>query len=179
MNEIIENTEAIYDGRIVKLALHTVRLPDGQLARREVITHPGAVAVVALDDQGCVLLVRQFRSAARQTMLEIPAGTLYPGEDPLTCAIRELREETGYRPQRIEPMGGIHAAPGYTTEYIHLFYATDLEAAPLRPDADEFLEVTRLPLAAALALIDDGGITDSKTSVGLLRVARRQSHTSI
>src|SRR5688572_17108420 len=114
MEETITNIQPIYDGRIVKLALHTVRLPDGSEGMREIITHPGAVAVVALDDNAQVLLVRQFRSAIRQITLEIPAGTLHPGEDPLECAIRELREETGYRPRQIKAIGGIHAAPGYT-----------------------------------------------------------------
>lgn len=173
MEETITNIQSIYDGRIVKLSLHTVRLPDGNDGLREIITHPGAVALIALDENNHVLLVRQFRSAIRQITLEIPAGTLHPGEDPLECAIRELREETGYRPQQIEAIGGIHAAPGYTTEYIHLFYATGLEHAPLKLDADEFLAVERLPLNEALALIESGGITDSKTIIGLLRVARR------
>lgn len=173
MEETITKTESIYDGRIVKLALHTVRLPDGSEARREIITHPGAVAVVALDDAGRVLLVRQFRSAVRQIMLEIPAGTLHPGEDATECAIRELREETGYRPRQMATLGGIYVTPGYSTEYIHLFYATGLEHAPLSLDSDEFLEAVQLPFRAALALIDSGGITDSKTIIGLLRAARQ------
>ena len=173
MEEITLRTEKIYDGRIVKLSLLDVRLPDGNEARREIITHPGAVAVVALDETQNVLLVRQFRNAANRILLEIPAGTLNPGEAPLLCAERELQEETGYFPGRLEPLGGIYAAPGYTTEFIHLFYATELSESRLAHDEDEFIEVERMPLVQALAQIESGEIADGKSVSGLLRVARR------
>lgn len=106
-------------------------------------------------------------------MLEIPAGLLEPGESPETCAVRELQEETGYKPQHLEYLGGFHPTPGYTTEYIHLYLATQLNEAKLTGDADEFIEVARLPLTQALAMIEIGEITDGKTLVGLLRVAHR------
>jgi ADP-ribose pyrophosphatase len=173
MQETILDTETIYDGRVVKLEVRRVRLSDGQVQKREVVRHQGAVALIALDEQQNVLLVRQFRSGAQQVMLEIPAGLLEAGELPEACAVRELQEETGYKPERLEYLGGFHPTPGYTTEYIHLYLASNLSEAKLAGDADEFIEVERLSLAQALVMIERGDITDGKTLVGLLRVARR------
>lgn len=173
MQETIIDTRNLYDGHLVKLDLHEVRLPDGGTSKREVIKHPGAVALVALDSDNRVLMVRQFRLPAGKIMLEIPAGTLEPGELPLACAERELQEETGFKPNTLQALGGIFAAPGYTTEYIHLFLATDLEKSSLDMDEDEFIELETMPIADALALIDEGKIDDGKTVSGLLRVARQ------
>jgi len=173
MREEILSTEAIFRGRVVNLDVHTVRLPDGEESKREVIRHSGAVGVIAVDAEQHVLLVRQFRIGANRTMIEIPAGLLEVGEDPEVAAIRELREETGYRPTGLEAIGGTHAAPGYTTEYIHLYHATGYEPAPLEQDADEFVESMRIPFSEALDLIDAGEITEAKSVVGLLRVARK------
>jgi ADP-ribose pyrophosphatase len=172
VQETTLHTEEIYSGRVVHLAVLDVRLPDGKTAKREIIKHPGAVAVVALDDAQNVLLVRQFRLAADQVLREIPAGTLNQGEDPLACAERELQEETGFRPEKLEPLGGIFVAPGYTTEYIHLFIGTNLHESQLQGDDDEFLEVDRVPLKEAIAMIERGDIIDAKTVSALLRVAR-------
>ncbi|MCU0479976.1 MAG: NUDIX hydrolase [Anaerolineae bacterium] len=171
-----ENTldrQPIYHGRVVKLDLVTVTLPDGQSSQREIITHPGAVAIVALDEAQNVLMVRQFRLAAGRVMLEIPAGTLEPNEAPLICAERELQEETGYKPRQLEPIGGIFVAPGYTTEYIHLFRASDLVESRLEMDSDEFIEVVKIPFQQALDMVDNGEIQDAKSIAGLLRVARQ------
>ena len=115
MHEEILTTTNIYDGRVIKLSLHDVRLPDGSEAKRELVYHPGAVALVAVDADGKLLLVRQYRIAARRVMLEIPAGTLEAGEPPDVCAVRELQEETGYKPGHLHKLGGIFVAPGYTT----------------------------------------------------------------
>lgn len=164
--------QPVYQGRVVKLDLVTVELPNGETSLREIVTHPGAVAIVALDDMRRVLLVRQFRLAAGRVMLEIPAGTLEPNEAPIVCAERELQEETGYKPQKLEPLGGIFVAPGYTTEYIHLFLARDLVESRLEMDGDEFIEVVKLPFDDVLAKIDLGEIQDAKTITALLRVAR-------
>jgi len=173
MREIITSTQHLYTGRVVTLDLHDVTLPDGTSAVREKITHPGAVAIVPLDADGNVLMVRQYRLAADQVMLEIPAGTLELGEDPAVCAVRELQEETGYRPGKLEAVGGIFAAPGYTTEFIHLFFATDLIESRLPGDADEFIEVERVPLSQAIAWVMDGTLIDGKSVSGLLKVARK------
>ena len=173
MEEKITSTERIYDGHLVKLDLHQVALPMGGTSQREVVVHPGAVAMVPVDDSQHVLLVRQFRLPAGKVVLEIPAGTLEPGEEPEQCAIRELQEEIGRKPGTIESLGGVYTAPGYTTEFIHLFYTTDLIEASLEADADELIEVVRLPYAEALQRIENGEIDDAKTVTGLLRVARK------
>lgn len=168
LTETIISSEVIYDGRIVHLYKETVRLPNGENATREVIKHAGAVAIVPIDANGNVVMVRQYRLPTRRVLLEIPAGTLNPGEDPLACAVRELQEETGYKPGHLERLGGIYTAPGYTSEFIHLFLATDLLESRLSPDADEFLELERFPFSEALRLIDTGEIADGKTISGLL-----------
>lgn len=173
MRETITKTQHLYDGRVIKLDLHEVTLPDGATATRERIVHPGAVAIVPLDAAGNVLMVRQFRLAADQIMLEIPAGTLKPGEDPAMCAIRELQEETGYTASSLESLGGMYVAPGYTTEFIHLFFATGLTESRLPGDEDEFIEVERIPLKNALAAVMDGTLIDGKSVSALLKVARK------
>jgi ADP-ribose pyrophosphatase len=173
MQEITLKTDRIYDGHIVKLDVLDVRSPDGAVRKRELVRHPGAVALVALDETGKVLLVRQFRVAAGRVLVEIPAGTLDPDETPEVCAMRELQEETGFKPGQLEYLGGFFVAPGYTTEYIHLYLATELSESRLPGDDDEFIEVERVPLAEALAMIERGEIVDGKSIIGLLRVAHR------
>ena len=173
MRETIVSSRLIYDGRIVKLEVYDVVLPNDNLTQREIVNHPGAVAMVPLDDEHNILMVRQFRLAANRVMLEIPAGTLEPNESPITCAERELQEEIGYKPGLLEPLGGIFVAPGYTTEFIHMFLATDLSESSLEMDSDEFIEVERIALADALNLIENGEIVDAKTATGILKVARR------
>lgn len=171
--ETILKRERAFDGRLVKVSVYEVQLADGSIAQREVVLHPGAVAIVALDSEQQVLMVKQWRTAAAKALYEIPAGTLEPGEEPETCAIRELREETGYRPLSLEHIGGLYTAPGYTDEFIHLFFTQELEHAPLAADADEFIELLRLPMTEALAMIERNDIQDGKTIAGLVRVARR------
>ena len=179
MQEDVIARKRVFDGKLVKLDHLTVRLPNGEQSEREIVEHPGAAAVVALDGHDRVLLVHQYRLAARRVLREIPAGTLEPGEDPSACARRELQEETGYSPGKLEPIGGLYVAPGYTTEYIHLFLAQDLTHAPLAADDDEFIEVEQLPLGEALAMIDSGDIVDGKSIAGLLRVARLRGLRSL
>ena len=174
MREEILSTEEIFDGRVVHLKVHKVKLPDGSESIREIIYHQGAVAIVAVDDEQRVLLVKQFRLGAAQVTYEIPAGLLEAGEDPQQAITRELREETGYRPLHVESIGGMYVAPGYTTEYIHLFYANGYEYAPLEQDEDEFVEAIRIPFSRALAMIDSGEIVEGKSIVALLKVARRR-----
>lgn len=171
MDEIILSQQSIYEGRVVKLSVAEVQLPNGTTAKREIITHPGAVALVALDENGDVLLVRQYRSAAGKQLLEIPAGTLEPGEEPLVCAERELQEETGYHPGKLQSLGGIYTAPGYTSEFIHLYLATDLTESRLEQDDDEFIAVERASLSEAIAMIERGDICDGKSVSALLRTA--------
>ncbi len=173
LTETTLETRTIYEGRLVRLYRLTVRLPNGETSVREIVRHPGAVAMVPLTPDGAIILVRQFRLASGQIMLEIPAGTLQPGEDPARAAQRELQEEIGFRPGRLTPLGGEFTAPGYTSEFIHLFLAEDLEPAPLAVDDDEFLETVVLPLDEALRRVETGAIQDGKTIAALLLAARR------
>lgn len=172
MHEEILSTEIIFDGRIVHLRRHKVRLPDGSESYRELIEHQGAVAIVAVDAEQQILLVKQFRTGSQSLMYEIPAGLLEMGENPLDAAIREMREETGYRPLNVESIGGLYLSPAYCTEYIHLFFARDYEAAPLSQDEDEFIEVYRVPLSEALAMIERSEIINATSVTALLKVAR-------
>lgn len=172
MEEKAIASRRIYDGRIIQLDVLDVTLPNGQTSSREIVQHPGAVAIVPLDESRNVLMVRQWRMAAKRIMLEIPAGTLRSGEDPLLCADRELQEETGCRAEKFERLGSFFVAPGYTTELIHLFLATGLVDSRLPMDDDEFIEVERIPLADALRLVVTGEIEDGKTINGILRAAR-------
>lgn len=162
--------QRVYDGGLLKVHRDTVRLPDGTEAYREYIRHPGAVAIVALFDDGCVLLERQFRYPNRRVFVEIPAGKLEPGEPHLDTAQRELLEETGYVAAEWRRLGVIHTAIGYTDETIELFLAKNLTEKTASLDAGEFLETLRVPFDEAIAMIRDGRITDAKTMIGLLWV---------
>lgn len=173
LTETVLDTETIYEGKLVRLYRVTVRLPNGETSFREIVRHPGAVAMVPLTANDEVILVQQFRLASERIMLEIPAGTLNPGEDPRLAAGRELQEEIGLKPGRLTSLGGEYTAPGYTTEHIHLFLAEDLAPAPLAVDDDEFLETVTLPLDEALRRVETGAIQDGKTITALLLAARR------
>ncbi|MCI0710672.1 MAG: NUDIX hydrolase [Chloroflexi bacterium] len=162
------STETVFEGRVFDLQVKSVRLPDGSASKRDIIQHPGAVAVVPLFNNERVILVRQFRSALETIMWEIPAGTLEPGEEPLAAAERELREEIGYHPNNLIPLGGIHVAPGYSSEYIHIYLSTELSAVASGGDVDEFIEKHDMPLSEAFTLLRTGQITDAKTIAGLL-----------
>ena len=160
----------IYEGRLINLRVDTVRLENGRLTRREIIEHPGAVAVVALDEDDNVILVRQFRRPVEKELLEIPAGILEAGEEPIACARRELKEETGYRAECLERIGGLYPSPGFCTEHIHLYLATGLKKGLSAPEDDEDIEVTRIPLSDIPTLVSQGEICDGKTIAGLLSV---------
>jgi ADP-ribose pyrophosphatase len=160
----------IYQGRVVNLNLETVRLPNGATVELEIIRHPGAAAIVAMKDEETVLLIRQYRHAAGGYILEIPAGTLKPGEAPRDCGARELEEEIGFRASALEPVVTFFTTPGFTDEVIHVFKATGLVPGRQNLDHDEVLEVVELPLREAIGRIRDGTIRDGKTIVGLLTV---------
>ena len=160
----------IYKGRVVTLNLETVTLPNQATVELEVVRHPGAAAVVPLKADGTVVLIRQYRLAAGGFIYEVPAGKLHPGEDPQQCAIRELEEEIGYRPARMDKLATFFTAPGFTDEVMHLFKATGLTPGAQKLDHDEVLEVVELSLKEAIDLIKDGTIRDAKTIVGLQSV---------
>lgn len=163
---------AIYDGRVVKLGIERVRLPNGKTTELEIIRHQGAAAVVPLDSSGNVLMVRQYRHAVGGWLLEVPAGKLDPGEAPEECARRETEEEVGVKVGRLEPLGAIWTTPGFTDERIWLFLATDLEPSYQALEEDEVLEIESMALPDALALVDSGEITDSKSLIALLKAER-------
>lgn len=158
--------ETIFEGKVIRVYKDTVMLPDGKKTVREVVRHPGAVGIVALLE-GEVLLVKQYRYALAKETLEIPAGKIDPGEDPETCAIRELREETGYQ-GKMSFLGVFHTSPGFADEIIYLYLATDLSWAPLKADEDEFLGVTKLPWEEARKLAGSGAMQDAKSALGIL-----------
>lgn len=161
--------EIVFKGHLLRIRLDTVALPNGEIANREIVDHPGAVAIVALTPTGEVLLVRQWRYAIGALSLELPAGCLdVPGESVSAAAARELREETGREATRWTYLGRVHASPGFTTETTHILAAEGLTDMGAAPAADEFLELESLPVGEALAMIQRGEIRDAKTIVGLL-----------
>jgi ADP-ribose pyrophosphatase len=166
--ETVLASEQIYEGHLINLRVDQIRTAAGAESVREIVEHPGAIALIALDEAGRVLLVKQYRHAVRAVTLEIPAGTLEPGEEPLAAAQRELREETGYRAGRLARLGGIYTAPGFSTEYIHFFLATQLAPDPLAMDEDEVIDLIHVPLSEAVAMIRAGQIDDGKSVGGLL-----------
>lgn len=165
-----------YSGRVLNVDLDRVRFPNGSIGELEMIRHPGASAVLpfASDPRGedpQLLLIRQYRYAAEAFIYEIPAGRLDPGESPLDCAIRELREETGCTAARVEHLITIYTTPGFTDEKIHLFMATELTIGESHREADEFIEVVTRPMSEVLQMIERGEIVDGKTMVAILYAA--------
>ena len=167
MEERTLDSRQIYEGRIVALRVDTVVLPGGRETTREVVAHPDCVAIVAIDAADNAILVRQFRHAVGKELLEIPAGGIEPGEEALHSALRELAEETGYTAGKMERLGGFYGSPGYSTEFLHLFLATELEPAPCRAPEDEIIEVVPIPLAKVPGLIVSGKVCDAKSIAGL------------
>lgn len=166
----------IHTGRVINLDVDRVRFPDGSTGELEIVRHPGASAIVPFlsdprGDDPQLLLIRQYRYAAGGYLHEIPAGRLHPGEEPLECARRELREETGCTAASIEPMFWMFTTPGFTDERIHVFLATGLTMGTASLEADEFVETVTLPLSEALAMIERGQIQDAKTALSILFAA--------
>ncbi len=160
-----------FDGRVLKLSVDRVEMPNGRVAELEVLRHPGATAMVPLSDAGAVLLVRQYRYATGDWLLEVPAGKLDAGEEPEECARRELAEETGYRPEELISLGWIWTTPGFTDEKIHLYLARDLRPAQQSLETDEVLTVEEVAFPEAVAMARDGRICDGKSVCALLRAA--------
>jgi ADP-ribose pyrophosphatase len=181
--ERVVGSEVVHRGRYMEFRVDTIERADGSRGTRDIVGHPGAVAVLAVDDAGRVLFVRQWRVAAGQALLEIPAGTLdvHDGrtEDPDLAARRELEEETGFRAGSWEKLSEFWTAPGFASERMHLYLATDLvpvaDGDRLAPDEDEALELRHLTVDEALRAVDTGAISDAKSILGVLWLDRRRA----
>jgi ADP-ribose pyrophosphatase len=167
MSHKLIRTETLYKGRIFDLRRDEVQLPNGRSVTLDVIHHPGAVVILPLDHQGNIYFINQYRHAAGVQLLELPAGTLEPGEAPYNTAEREIREETGFSAGALEPIGDIYLAPGYSSEHLVIFLATDLTSDPLPGDEDEFLAVQKLAVKEAYHRAETGQIQDAKTLASL------------
>ena len=163
--------ETVNEGVIVNVRRDKARLMDGRITNREVVEHPGGVAVFAMDDQGRVALVRQYRYPMGEETLELPAGKLEPGEDPRDSGLRELAEETGLVPGTFEDMGCLYSSPGILAERIYLYFAKDLTQGPTHPDDGEFVETVWLPYQDLVDKARRGEIKDGKTLVGILKAS--------
>jgi ADP-ribose diphosphatase len=163
-----EKPQVVYQGRRFRVVRRTYRTPDGREHVHETVVHPGAVTILPLVNNDAVCLIRNFRPSVGQTLLELPAGTLEPGEDPLTTARRELEEETGYQAEHIEPLLQFFMSPGILNERMHLYLATGLVAGAQSLDAGEQIENLVVPWSEALTMARDGRIQDAKSLAGLL-----------
>lgn len=172
MQEELIESQTLYRGRVVTLRIDRVRLPNGHITQREIVEHRGAVAIVPLLDTNTVLLIRQYRQAVGETLLEIPAGTLEPGEPPDRCAERELQEETGYRAGTLRHLFSQYLAPGYSQEVLHVYLAEQLTSAHQQTEEDESVELAPTPLEHIVPMILKGEIKDAKTIAGLLMTLR-------
>ncbi|MEW6171707.1 MAG: NUDIX hydrolase [Bacillota bacterium] len=162
------SSERVYTGRIINVRVDTVLLPDGRTGTREVVEYAGAVAVVALTDDKEVVMVRQYRHPVGRELMEIPAGKIEENEDPETTARRELVEEAGIRAESWRCLGRFYSTPGFTSEMMHLFLARGLSFHQQATDADEFVEVVRIPFREALEMVYKGEVCDAKSICGLL-----------
>ena len=160
-------SESMYQGRAFQVRKDLVRLPDGTTAQMDIVEHVGAVTIVPVDEDGRVWFVRQYRHATGKDLLELPAGTIEPGEPPEVCAAREIREEIGMRAGQLRKLGEFFLAPGYSTEFMHIFLATGLVPDPLPGDQDEFLSIEHIPLTELDRWVQSGAIQDGKSLAGI------------
>jgi len=173
MEQFYEHTvrrDTIFEGNIISLHVDDVKLPDGNYSKREIVTHPGGVAVIALNEDGKLILVKQFRKPLERTIIEIPAGKIEPNEAPEVTALRELEEETGYTSSSLTPVTSFYTSPGFADEIIHLYFAKDVQPLEekVEGDEDEFLEVVELSLEEATQYVQEQKIYDAKTAYALL-----------
>ena len=171
-NEPTVATTPVYNGDVINVRVDTVRLPNGRESDREIVYYPSSVCVVAVDPHQNVILVRQFRKTADRFLMEVPAGKMEPGEDPEEAALRELQEETGHAAAKWQLLGAFFLNPSLSPQYTHAYLATDLKLSNLDADADEFIELRRVPFTDVGALITDGSIQDAKSIAALLLAMR-------
>ena len=164
--ERLLDSKHVYRGRAIQIRVDSVVKPNGAKTTREVVEHVDCVVILPIDSEGNILLERQFRHAVDRQLLELPAGSIDAGETPEEAASRELREETGYKPGKLEKLGGFYAAPGYCTEYLHFFRACELEKSPLTAEDTDEIEVVPISPTDVPGLIASGRICDAKTIAG-------------
>jgi ADP-ribose pyrophosphatase len=162
-----EGSKIIYQGRVFDVRQDQVRMPDGKLARFDVVAHLGAVTILPVDDEGLVWFVRQYRHPAKTSLLELPAGVMEKGEAPEASALREIREEIGMAAGELRSIGTFFLAPGYSTEFMHVFLATHLTEAPLKGDEDEFISIEKIPIQEVIQMVAAGRVQDAKTLAAL------------
>ena len=165
--EVCAESRTIYEGRVLNLRVDRVTLPDGRLASREVVEHKPAAVIIAENERGELLLIRQFRYPVHTDILELPAGIVEPDEDYEAAAVRELQEETGWRPERVERIAEVYSSPGFSDELFIIFFATSLRESPLPCDDDEFIEPIFVPRVEVEAMLAEGRIVDAKTLLGI------------
>ena len=165
-------SEPIYEGSIINVERMTVELPNQKIAYRDIVRNAGASAIIPITEDGYIILVEQFRKPVESISLEIPAGKLDHGEDPLECAIRELKEETGYVADHIKKILTLHPTPAYADEVLHIYMATGLSLGDACPDEDEFITTKKYKIGEIIKMIEDGTIKDSKTVSSVLFAAR-------
>jgi ADP-ribose pyrophosphatase len=165
--ELIKS-EALFQGRAFKIRRDWMKTPDGRETKFDIVEHGGSVVLIPVDEAGDLLFVRQYRHAAGMDLLELPAGTRDGDEPYEECAQREIREETGMQAGRLQKVGEFYLAPGYSTEFMVVFLATDLKHNPLDPDADEFLSVEKIPVKQAIEMAEGGKVPDAKSLAALL-----------
>ena len=168
IKETFKSKETVYTGKFISVEKRIYELCNGKDAQRDIVVHPEACAVVALDSNGDIYLVEQYRAAFDKVLLEIPAGKLDPGETPMVALIRELKEETGLSAGKITPLTSISVSPGFCTEIIHIYLAEDLTEGETNPDDDEYLLISKMNLQDAKKAASDGTFTDAKTITGVL-----------
>ena len=173
--EKVLSSEPIYDGKVVNLRVDTIELPSGNVTKREIIEHGGAVCIIPMLPDGRIGMIKQWRSAVQEFLWELPAGGLEPGEEPKDCAGRELIEEIGYEAGKLTLIFQCYLAPGYSSEMMYGYLGEDLEEVGAQPEEDETIDLVPMSLDELLPLIDSGEIRDSKTVCGLLALHRRNS----
>ncbi len=174
----VVKSEVLFKGKAFTIRRDSLRLPDGHETKLEIVEHVGSVVIIPMDKEGHMLFVRQYRHASGLDLLELPAGTHNLNETPEACAKREVREETGMAAGKLEHLGGFYLAPGYSTEYMNVYLATELRKAPLPPDVDEILSVEALPVKQALKMAGSGEIPDAKTLAALFLARSRLQRQS-
>jgi ADP-ribose pyrophosphatase len=176
--EVTISTKRVFEGRVVNLRVDTIRTAGGAESTREIVEHAPCIAVIPVDKDSNILLVKQFRKPVEKELLEIPAGGIEPGEDPEDAVQRELREEIGYKSSKLEALGGFYSVPGYSSEYLYIFLAEDLVPSRLQGEDTDEIDVVRMPLEEVVRLIGSGEICDGKSlaAMFLLNERRKRKH---